>query len=52
MEAVKTYMQTPEYFQRPEDWDLFCAGLLAMAHMPTKNSLPKKSCLSNAMSRT
>ena len=32
VEAVKTLLQTAEYFRRAEDWDLFCAGLLTMAH--------------------
>ena len=31
-EAVETRLQTTEYFRRAEDWNLFCAGLLAMAH--------------------
>ena len=45
VEAVKTLIQTPEYFQRPEDWDLFCAGLLAMAHADQEFTSEEKSYL-------
>jgi hypothetical protein len=45
VEAVKTLIQTPEYFQRPEDWDLFCAGLLAMAHADQEFTSEEKAYL-------
>ena len=45
VEAVKTLIQTPEYFQRPKDWDLFCAGLLAMAHADQEFTSEEKSYL-------
>tara|TARA_B100001939_G_C16892895_1_gene596264 strand:- start:497 stop:1213 length:717 start_codon:yes stop_codon:yes gene_type:complete len=31
IEAVETRLQTQQSFRRSEDWDLFCAGLIAMA---------------------
>ena len=45
VEAVKTLIQTPEYFQRPEDWDFFCAGLLAMAHADQEFTSEEKAYL-------
>ena len=45
VEAVKTLIQTPEYFHRHEDWDLFCAGLLAMANADQEFTSEEKAYL-------